>query len=79
MFGRRCTGNFFFSGMKLNSQGEIVGYQSCTPGPDAVGEIEQLSMWTGQGLAMIDRVRPAEKIVPDILTEAQETLCNLRI
>jgi len=56
------------------SRGEIQRYRSYTPGPDASGEIEALSLWAGQGVGLVKRVQPAEEIVSEIMAEASVTL-----
>ncbi len=59
------------------SRGEIVRYRSYTPGPDAVGDIEALSMWAGQGVAMVHKVQPAAEIVREINDGARAILRRL--
>ena len=59
------------------SAGDIVQYLSYTPQPDAVGDIEALSMWAGQGVAMVRKVQPAAKIVREINDGAQAILRRL--
>jgi len=56
------------------SRGEIHRYRSYTPGPDASGEIEALSLWAGQGVGLVKRVQPAAEIVREIMAEAHETI-----
>jgi NAD(P)H-dependent flavin oxidoreductase YrpB (nitropropane dioxygenase family) len=59
------------------SSGEIVRYQSYTPGPDAEGDIDALSMWAGQGVGLVSRVQPAGDIVREIVEEARAILHRL--
>ena len=59
------------------SVGEIVRYSSVTPRPDAVGDIEALSMWAGQGVAMVHKVQPAAEIVREINEGARAILSQL--
>ncbi len=59
------------------SRGEIQRYRSYTPGPDATGDIEALSMWAGQSVALIRRTQPAAEIVREIISEATATLEDL--
>jgi nitronate monooxygenase len=59
------------------SVGEIVRYSSGTPRPDAVGDIEALSMWAGQSVAMVHRVQPAAEIVREINERARAILSQL--
>ena len=56
--------------------GDIVRYRSYTRQSDAVGEIEALSMWAGQGLSMITEVQPASEIIREIVNEAKRALSN---
>lgn len=59
------------------SRGDIVRYRSYTPGPDATGDIEALSMWAGQSAALVRKVQPAADIVREISNEAQAILRRL--
>ena len=59
------------------SRGEIVRYSSYTPGPDADGDIEALSMWAGQSVAMVHEIKPAAEIVREINKDAQAILRQL--
>jgi NAD(P)H-dependent flavin oxidoreductase YrpB (nitropropane dioxygenase family) len=59
------------------SRGDIIRYRSYTPGPDAVGDIEALSMWAGQGLSMVTSVKPAAEIVREIVQEAEQVVHRL--
>ena len=52
------------------AEGELVRYGSSTPRADADGDIEALSMWAGQGVAMVRRPQPAAEIVREIYAEA---------
>jgi NAD(P)H-dependent flavin oxidoreductase YrpB (nitropropane dioxygenase family) len=57
--------------------GEILRYRPCTPGADFEGDIEALSMWAGQGAALVSRLQPAAEIVREIHTEALAVLKQL--
>jgi NAD(P)H-dependent flavin oxidoreductase YrpB (nitropropane dioxygenase family) len=59
------------------SRGEIIRYRSYTPGADATGEIEALSMWAGQTSALVRRVQPASEIVGEIMAEAKSVISRL--
>jgi hypothetical protein len=50
---------------------------SFTPGPDTVGEIEPLSLWSGQGVALVRKVQPAAEIVREMNEEAKGILQRL--
>jgi len=56
------------------THGDILRYQSITPGPDVEGNIEALSMWAGQGVAMVQDVEPAALIVSELVSSAVEHL-----
>lgn len=56
------------------SRGPIVRYRSYTPGADADGDIEALSLWAGQSVALVHKVQPAAEIVREIVSEAQSVL-----
>jgi NAD(P)H-dependent flavin oxidoreductase YrpB (nitropropane dioxygenase family) len=62
---------------RSSSQGDIVRYRSYTPGSDAVGDIEALSMWAGQGLSMVSDVKPAAEIIREIVNGAEQALRRL--
>ncbi|HYM03448.1 MAG TPA: nitronate monooxygenase [Stellaceae bacterium] len=57
--------------------GKIVRYQSFTPGPDAEGDIDALSLWAGQGVGLVRKPQPAGDIVREIVAEAQAVLRRL--
>ena len=66
-------------GIVANSKslGEILRYRSYTPAADAEGDIEALSMWAGQGVALVKKLQPAAEIVCEIHTEASTILKQL--
>jgi NAD(P)H-dependent flavin oxidoreductase YrpB (nitropropane dioxygenase family) len=57
--------------------GPVVRYQSYTPGPDAEGDIDALSLWAGQSVGLVSRVQPAGEIVREIAEEAASVLRRL--
>jgi NAD(P)H-dependent flavin oxidoreductase YrpB (nitropropane dioxygenase family) len=57
--------------------GRIVRYQSYTPGADAEGDIEALSLWAGQSVGLVSSVKPAGEIVREITEEARAILGKL--
>ena len=59
------------------SRGSIVRYRSYTPGADAEGDIDALSLWAGQGVALVHKRQPAAEIVREIDGEAQAILLRL--
>jgi len=59
------------------SRGPIVRYRSYTPGADAEGDIDALSLWAGQSVALVHKVQPAAEIVREIVSEAQTILRRL--
>jgi len=54
--------------------GSIPRYSSRTPRFDFTGDIEALSMWAGQGVAMVNKVQPAAEIIDEIIDEARTAL-----
>jgi nitronate monooxygenase len=52
-------------------------YDSYTPGADATGDIEALSMWAGQTSALVKRAQPAAEIVGEIMAEAKSVISSL--
>jgi len=78
--GRPPCGQRPFEGEIVASsptRGEVDRYASITPGPDTVGEIEPLSLWSGQGVAMVRKVQPAAEIVREMNEEAKAILRRL--
>ena len=59
------------------SLGEILRYRAYTPGADVEGDIEALSMWAGQGVALVKKLQPAAEIVREIHDEASMILKRL--
>jgi len=59
------------------SQGPIVRYQSYTPGNDAEGDIDALSLWSGQSVGLVSKVQSAATIVREIADEAASILRRL--
>ena len=59
------------------SVGEIERYACVTPRPDAVGAIEAMPMWAGQGVALVHRVQPAAEILREIHEDARGILRRL--
>ena len=55
----------------------IVRYSSAMPVEGLDGEIEALSMWSGQGIGLVDRVQPAAEIVRELVEEAEAVLAQL--
>lgn len=62
---------------RSESRGNVDRYASFTPGPDAVGEIEPLSLWSGQGVALVRKVQPAAEIVREMNEQANSILRRL--
>ena len=59
------------------SIGPIVRYQSYTPGSDAEGDIDAMSLWAGQSVGLVSRLQSAHDIVHEIVDEAQLILRQL--
>lgn len=59
------------------SVGPVVRYQSYTPGPDADGDIDALSLWAGQSVGLVSKVQSAGAIVREIADEARSILQRL--
>jgi nitronate monooxygenase len=57
--------------------GEVVRYRPATAGAGDEGDIEALSLWAGQGIGLIDSVRPAAEILADIDSGAEAILRRL--
>lgn len=59
------------------SVGPIVRYRSYTPGLDAEGDVEAMSLWAGQSVGLITKRQPAGDIVRQIMDEAKDVLQRL--
>jgi NAD(P)H-dependent flavin oxidoreductase YrpB (nitropropane dioxygenase family) len=59
------------------STGPIVRYQSYTPGADADGDIDAMSLWAGQSVGLVSTVQSAGDIVRQIADEANAILRRL--
>jgi nitronate monooxygenase len=55
----------------------IVRYSSSMPVAGLSGDIEALSMWSGQGIGLVNRVQPAAEIVRSLVAETQATIQRL--
>ncbi len=53
---------------------DVVRYMSSTPDEGTTGEIEAMSLWAGQGVALVNRVQPAADIVHELHEEALRAL-----
>lgn len=72
-------------GARPNEQ-EVVGYrpngdavqryQSYTPQPDTTGDVEAMSLWSGQGVSLVRHVMPAADIVEEVYREAKKLMQN---
>ncbi|MDX1716801.1 MAG: nitronate monooxygenase [Anderseniella sp.] len=54
--------------------GDIVRYTCCSPNTAMDGDIEALSMWSGQGVGLVNKVQPAAEIVQEIVNQAKAIL-----
>ena len=52
----------------------VVRYQSYTPLPETSGDVEAMSLWSGQGVSLVREVMPAADIVEEIYQDAKELL-----
>lgn len=59
------------------SMGEIIRYQSYTPDADVEGDIDAMSLWAGQSVALVTKVQPAAEIVREIAGDAESILARL--
>jgi len=61
---------------------DVVRYKSYTPLPGTTGEVEAMSLWAGQGVALVRKVLPAAEIVEEIYRDAMTAMesgrANLR-
>lgn len=61
-----------------SERGDVVRYQSVSPGANLAGDIEALSMWAGQGVSMVRKVQSAQEIVHELMREARAVLDGFR-
>lgn len=54
----------------------VFRYQSYTPLPETTGDVEAMSLWSGQGVSLVREVMPAADIVEEIYREAKTLLQN---
>jgi NAD(P)H-dependent flavin oxidoreductase YrpB (nitropropane dioxygenase family) len=59
------------------SAGPIVRYQSYTPGADAEGDIDAMSLWAGQSVGLVSKMQSAADIVREIAEQADSILREL--
>lgn len=52
----------------------LRAYQSVTPHRDMTGEIEVLSMWSGQSVGLVNSVEPAAAIITRVVAQAKTAL-----
>jgi len=55
----------------------IARYSSAMPVAGLSGDIKALSMWSGQGIGLVDRVQPAAEIVGDLVDETDAAIARL--
>lgn len=55
-------------------RGELDRYACTTPNNEMTGDIEALSMWSGQGVSMVRKVQPAAEIVQEVAREARKII-----
>lgn len=61
---------------KSRSRGDIVRYRSFTPANNVEGDIDALSLWSGQSVGIVADVKSVSAIMSDIVREAGEILKN---
>jgi NAD(P)H-dependent flavin oxidoreductase YrpB (nitropropane dioxygenase family) len=59
------------------SVGPILRYQSYTPGADAEGDIDAMSLWAGQSVGLVSKLQSAGDIVREIAGDAEVILRGL--
>jgi NAD(P)H-dependent flavin oxidoreductase YrpB (nitropropane dioxygenase family) len=52
-------------------RGDIDRYRSTSPTEAFTGEIEALSLWSGQGVGLVRKVQPAAEIVDELMEQAR--------
>ena len=56
---------------------DVFRYDAYTPRADGVGNIEETSMWAGQGVGLVRKVQPAAEIMREIMEEARAVIAGL--
>lgn len=56
---------------------EVLRYSDMPPLADMEGDLEALALYAGQGVGLVDAVKPAAEIVQDLVREASETVTRL--
>jgi len=56
----------------------VVRYQSYTPLPETAGDVEAMSLWSGQGVSLVREVMPAADIIEELYQAAKKLLQNGR-
>lgn len=59
------------------ANGAMYRYGATTPGPEAEGDIDGLSLWAGQGVGRIGQILPAGTIVKEMVEDAERILRHL--
>jgi NAD(P)H-dependent flavin oxidoreductase YrpB (nitropropane dioxygenase family) len=78
--GRPLSGNRPGEGEVIATSraiGPVVRYQSYTPGADAEGDIDALSLWAGQSVGLVSKTQTAGDIVREIAADAKSIMQRL--
>lgn len=60
-------------GQKANGEA-VLRYESHTPGPQTTGDIEAMSLWSGQGVSQVRATQSAAEIIEEIFRDAKRTI-----
>lgn len=52
----------------------VLRYQSYTPKPETTGDVAAMSLWSGQGVALVQKTMPAAEIVEEIYRDAKQAI-----
>jgi len=75
--GRPATGQRPGEGEVIAKSGpgaDVARYRSYTAGAGTTGDIDALSLWAGQGVGLVNRIKPAGEIVREIRDDAAAIL-----
>ncbi|HMN86811.1 MAG TPA: hypothetical protein PKA74_12580, partial [Bauldia sp.] len=78
--GRDCHGSHGAGSIAVvgaSPFGDVVAYQSHTPGIGDSGDIDAMALWSGQGVGLLRRTPAAGDIVREIADEARGVLARL--
>ncbi len=56
---------------------EVQRYEAYIPSAELDGDIEALALWAGQGVGLVNEIKPATDIVEEITNDARKAIENV--